>query len=107
MFPKNAVKAGGYALVGGLFPAIGKEKSERPLIICQGNANTCKDGLLGNVYRDKFTSTGTYAGNTNVGIDHMTDGLTPCHDAKLEDHRRIRDRVRATHCLDYRAGRPS
>ena len=76
LFPKNAVKAGGYALVGGLFPAIGKEKSERPLIICEGNANTCKDGVLGNMYRAKYTTTGSYAGNTNVRIDPMTDGLT-------------------------------
>jgi hypothetical protein len=39
-------------------------------------ANTCKDGLLGNMYRAKFTSTGTYAGNTSVRIDLVTDGLT-------------------------------
>jgi hypothetical protein len=26
-------------------------------------ANTCKDGLLGNMYCAKFTSTGTYAGD--------------------------------------------
>jgi hypothetical protein len=39
-------------------------------------ANTCKDGLLGNMYRAKYATTGTYAGNTNVRIDLMTDGLT-------------------------------
>jgi hypothetical protein len=39
-------------------------------------ANTCKDGLLGNVYRAKYRTTGTHAGNTNVRIDLMTDGLT-------------------------------
>jgi hypothetical protein len=27
-------------------------------------ARTCKDGLLGNMYRAKYTTTGTYAGNT-------------------------------------------
>jgi len=39
-------------------------------------ANTCKDGLLGNMYRATYATTGTYAGNTNVRIDLMTDGLT-------------------------------
>jgi hypothetical protein len=39
-------------------------------------ANTCKNGLLGNRYRAKYTTTGTYAGNTSVRIDLMTDGLT-------------------------------
>jgi hypothetical protein len=39
-------------------------------------ANTAKDGLLGNTYRAKYTMTGTYAGNTAVRIDLMTDGLT-------------------------------
>ena len=39
-------------------------------------ANTSKDGLLGNMYRAKYTTTGTYAGNTSVRIDLMTDGLT-------------------------------
>jgi len=32
-------------------------------------ANTCKDGLFGNMYRAEYTTTGTYAGNTNVRID--------------------------------------
>jgi hypothetical protein len=32
--------------------------------------------LLGNMYRAKYTTTGTYAGDTNVRIDLMTDGLT-------------------------------
>ena len=36
-------------------------------------ANTCKDGLLGNMYRAKA---GTYASNTTVRIDIMSDGLT-------------------------------
>jgi hypothetical protein len=39
-------------------------------------ANTAKDGLLGNLCRAKYTTTGTYASNTNVRIDLMTDGLT-------------------------------
>jgi len=39
-------------------------------------ANTCKDGLLGNIYRAKYTTTGTYAGNTSVSIDLVTDELT-------------------------------
>ena len=39
-------------------------------------ANTCKDGLLGNMYRAKYTTTGTYAGNTEVRIDLMSEGLT-------------------------------
>jgi hypothetical protein len=39
-------------------------------------ANTCKDGVLGNMYRAKYTTTGTYASDTNVRIDLMTDGLT-------------------------------
>jgi hypothetical protein len=36
-------------------------------------ANTCKVVLLANMYRTKFTSTGTYAGNTNIRIDLMID----------------------------------
>ena len=36
-------------------------------------ANTCKDGLLGNMYRAKYTTTGTYAA---MRIDLVTDGLT-------------------------------
>jgi hypothetical protein len=39
-------------------------------------ANTAKDCLLGNMYRAKYTTTGTYAGNTSVRIDLVTDGLT-------------------------------
>jgi hypothetical protein len=35
-----------------------------------------KDGLLGNMFHAKFTTTGTYAGNTTVRIDLVTDGLT-------------------------------
>jgi len=31
-------------------------------------ANTCKDGLLGDQLRVKFTSTGTYAGTTTMKI---------------------------------------
>ena len=61
-----------------LDPAAGRETDARARDYAEGAlaANTCKDGLLGNVYRAKFTSTGTYAGNTNVRIDLMTDGLT-------------------------------
>ena|SRR6516164_2067139 len=40
------------------------------------NCQHIKDGLFGNMYRAKYTTTGTYAGNTNVRIDLMTDGLT-------------------------------
>ena len=39
-------------------------------------ANTAKDGLLGNMYRAKLTTTGVYAANTTVRIDLVTDGLT-------------------------------
>ena len=39
-------------------------------------ANTCEDGLLGNMYRAKYMTTGTYAANTTVRIDLVTDGLT-------------------------------
>jgi hypothetical protein len=39
-------------------------------------ANTAKDGVLGNLYRAKYSTTGTYAANTNVRIDLMADGLT-------------------------------
>jgi hypothetical protein len=35
-------------------------------------ANACKDGLLGNMYRAKYTSTGTYAGGSTVRIDLMS-----------------------------------
>ena len=31
------------------------------------------------MYRAKYTTTGTYADNTNVRIDLMTDGLTAFH----------------------------
>ena len=39
-------------------------------------ANTAKDGILGSHYRVKYTSTGTYAGNTQLSVDIETTGLT-------------------------------
>jgi hypothetical protein len=48
-------------------------------------ANTAKDGLLGNMYRAKYTTTGTCAGNTSVRIDLMTDGLTASPYRDVED----------------------
>ena len=58
--------------------AAGRETDARARGCADGAlaANTCQDGLLGNMYRAKYTTTGTYAGNTNVRIDLMTDGLT-------------------------------
>lgn len=32
-------------------------------------ANTAKDGILGNLYRAKWTSVGTYAGGTTLSLD--------------------------------------
>jgi hypothetical protein len=32
-------------------------------------ANTCKDGVLGNLFQVKLASTGTYAGGTNLSVD--------------------------------------
>lgn len=63
-------------MVSDLFPEIGKEKSERPLIICEAYRGHLQRWPLGNMYRAKYTTTGTYAGNTNVRINLMTDGLT-------------------------------
>jgi hypothetical protein len=39
-------------------------------------ANTAKDGVLGTQYRVKYSSTGTYAGNTTLNVDIETTGLT-------------------------------
>jgi hypothetical protein len=39
-------------------------------------ANTVKDGIFGNQWRVKYNSTGTYAGNTQIHIDIITNGLT-------------------------------
>ena len=36
-------------------------------------ANTSKDGILGPQFRVKYSSTGTYAGATNLSIDVTTD----------------------------------
>ena len=51
--------------------AAGRENDARARGYAEGalTANTYKDGLLGSVYRAKYTTTGTYAGNTNVRID--------------------------------------
>jgi hypothetical protein len=58
--------------------AAGRETDARARGYAEGALapNTCKDDLLGNMYRAKYTTTGTYAGNTNVRVDLMTDGLT-------------------------------
>ena len=37
-------------------------------------ANTSKDGILGNLFRTKLTTTGTYAGGTTVRIDVNASG---------------------------------
>lgn len=39
-------------------------------------ANTSKDGIIGNLWRVKFTSVGTYAGGTTLRVDMIADGLT-------------------------------
>ena len=39
-------------------------------------ANTAKDGILGNLLRVKYTTVGTYAGNTTLKVDANMDGLT-------------------------------
>jgi hypothetical protein len=67
--------------------AAGRETDARARGYAEGapTANTCKDGLLGNMYRAKYTTTGTYAGNTNVRIDLMTDGLTASPMTRRED----------------------
>lgn len=36
-------------------------------------ANTSKDGILGPLLRVKYSSTGTYAGNTTLAVDITTD----------------------------------
>jgi hypothetical protein len=38
-------------------------------------SNTCKDGVLGNLLRAKFKSSGTYAGGTTLQVDVVTDRL--------------------------------
>jgi hypothetical protein len=38
--------------------------------------NTSKDGIFGNQWRVKWTSVGTYAGNTTLRIDGISNGLT-------------------------------
>lgn len=39
-------------------------------------ANTTKDGVLGSMYRVKYTTTGTYAGGTILRVDAIANGLT-------------------------------
>src|SRR5262245_71153 len=39
-------------------------------------ANTSKDGFIGPLWRVKYTTTGTYAGNTTLRVDAFTNGLT-------------------------------
>jgi hypothetical protein len=38
--------------------------------------NNAVDGVIGNLWRVKFTSVGTYAGGTNLRIDLISDGVT-------------------------------
>jgi hypothetical protein len=38
-------------------------------------ANTSKDGIVGTMFRVKYTTVGTYAGGTVMRIDATTDGL--------------------------------
>jgi hypothetical protein len=40
------------------------------------SANTSKDGIFGNQWRVKYTSSGTYAGGTSLRIDGYANGLT-------------------------------
>lgn len=40
-------------------------------------ANTAHDGLIGTVFRVKWTTVGVYAGNTQFRIDAVVDGLVP------------------------------
>ena len=37
-------------------------------------ANTCKDGIIGNLFRTKTTTTGTYAGSTTLRVDLISRG---------------------------------
>jgi hypothetical protein len=39
-------------------------------------ANTSKDGLIGSMWRVKYSSTGTYAGGTALRVDAFANGLT-------------------------------
>lgn len=39
-------------------------------------ANTCKDGVLGTLWRVKYTTVGTYAGGTVLRVDAIAFGLT-------------------------------
>lgn len=36
-------------------------------------ANTCKDGILGPMFRVKYVTTGTYAGGTSLAVDIASD----------------------------------
>lgn len=39
-------------------------------------SNTSKDGIFGSQWRVKYTTVGTYAGNTSLRIDGFANGLT-------------------------------
>lgn len=39
-------------------------------------ANTSVDGVIGNLWRCKYTTVGTYAGGTTLRVDMIADGLT-------------------------------
>lgn len=40
-------------------------------------ANTAKDGLIGPLWRVKYTTVGTYAGSTGLRIDAFSNGIVP------------------------------
>lgn len=41
------------------------------------SANTAKDGVIGSMWRVKYTTVGTYAGGTTLRIDVFANGVTP------------------------------
>lgn len=40
-------------------------------------ANTSKDGIVGSMWRVKYTTVGTYAASTTLRLDVFTNGITP------------------------------
>lgn len=40
-------------------------------------ANTAKDGLVGPLWRVKYTTVGTYAGSTTLRVDAFANGIVP------------------------------
>jgi hypothetical protein len=41
------------------------------------SSNTCKDGIIGEKWRVKYTTTGTYAGGTQLLVDVSPGGMMP------------------------------